>query len=82
MFFSGNEDAGPTMHDFSPEQPTARHAKTKDRCIEHASSEGVVTDCTNQRVHHVIIKTDCSADIKVMSVPRGDANLSRKKIKR
>ncbi|KIM61731.1 hypothetical protein SCLCIDRAFT_25682 [Scleroderma citrinum Foug A] len=48
MFFSENEDAGLTRHDFSLERPIARHAKTKDRLIEHPSSEGAVTDCTNQ----------------------------------
>ncbi|KIM51901.1 hypothetical protein SCLCIDRAFT_33076 [Scleroderma citrinum Foug A] len=47
MFFLGDEDAGLTMHDFSLEQPTTRHTKTKDRHVEHVSSEGVVTDCTN-----------------------------------
>ena len=48
MFFSENEDAGLTRRDFSLERPIARHVKTKDRHIEHPSSEGVVTDCTNR----------------------------------
>jgi len=48
MNFLDDEDAGPPPRDFSSERQTSRHTKTNDRRVEHVSSEGAVTDCTNR----------------------------------
>jgi len=46
FFGSDGEDAGPTVHEPLSERQTVQHKK--NRCVEHTSSEGTVTNTTNQ----------------------------------
>jgi len=45
MFFSNDEGAGLTTHERSSERQIV---KQKNRRVEHGSTEGTVTDSTNQ----------------------------------
>ena len=46
FFLLDGEDVGLTTHEALSERQTVQHKK--NRCVEHVSSEGTVTDTTNQ----------------------------------